>query len=256
MLPKCWKWYRQNYTVFFKTPMTKKITLISGASRGIGRAVAIRLAHEGHFVIVLARNAEEIGELEHEIDESGGKALGFVCDISNEQQVNETVAEVIRDFNRIDCLVNNAGIGVFKPAEEITHDDWTSVMDVNVKGTFLLTKAVLPHMKIAGFGHILGIASDVSKRTFAQGSLYTASKYAQHAFFESLRREVHPLGIKVSVVYPGLVDTYFHGEEQGEAKQAKFLHADDIASAVSFILNAPPHMLVDELMLHPMSQEW
>lgn len=234
----------------------KKITIISGASRGIGRAVSLRLAHEGHFVAVLARNAEEIGELEHEIDEAGGKALSIVCDISDEQQVNDAVAEVMRDFHRIDCVVNNAGIGIFKPADEITADDWERVMDVNVKGSFLLTRAVLPHMKAAGTGHILGIASDVSKRTFATGSLYTASKYAQHAFFESLRREVRSLGIKVSVVYPGLVDTYFHQAEQGELQQAKFLHADDIAAAVSYILNTPPHVLIDELMIHPMSQEW
>ena len=236
--------------------MNRKITLISGASRGIGRAVSLRLAHEGHFVVVLARNAEEIGELEHEIDEAGGKALSIVCDVSDEKQVNDAVAEVIRDFQRIDCLVNNAGIGIFKPAEEITPDEWDRVMDVNVKGSFLLTRAVLPHMKAAGSGHIVGIASDVSKRTFSTGSLYTASKYAQHAFFESLRREVRVLGIKVSVIYPGLVDTYFHQAEQGEPQHAKFLHADDIANAVSYIVQAPPHVLIDELMIHPMSQEW
>jgi NADP-dependent 3-hydroxy acid dehydrogenase YdfG len=236
--------------------MDKKITIISGASRGIGRAVSLRLAHEGHFVIVLARNAEEIGELEHEIDETGGKALAIACDISDEMQVQEVLGQVLRDFKRIDCVVNNAGVGVFKLAEEIKTEDWDKVMDINVKGTFLLTKAVLPHMKAAGKGHILGIASDVSKRTFAAGSLYTASKYAQHAFFESLRREVRSLGIKVSVVYPGLVDTYFHGGAQGEVKQAEYLHPDDIAHAVSYILNTPPHVLVDEILIHPMSQEW
>lgn len=236
--------------------MDKKISIISGASRGIGRAISLRLAHEGHFVVVLARNAEEIGELEHEIDEAGGKALSFVCDISDEQQVAAAISEVMRDFKRIDCLVNNAGIGVFKPAEDISAEDWDRVMDINVKGSFLLTRAVLPHMKAAGSGHIVAIASDVSKRTFATGSLYTASKYAQHAFFESLRREVRALGIKVSVVYPGLVDTYFHQLEQGEPQQAKFLHADDIASAVSYIIQAPKHVLIDELMIHPMSQEW
>lgn len=236
--------------------MNKKVTIISGASRGIGRAISLRLAHEGHFVVVLARNAEEIGELEHEIDEAGGKALSFVCDVSDEQQVNDAVAEVLRDFRRIDCVVNNAGVGIFKPAESFSVDEWNQVMNVNVKGSFLLTRAALPHMKAAGQGHIVAIASDVSKRTFASGSLYTASKYAQHAFFESLRREVRPLGIKVSVIYPGLVDTYFHQAEQGEPQQAKFLHADDIAAAVSYILNAPPHVLVDELMIHPMSQEW
>jgi NADP-dependent 3-hydroxy acid dehydrogenase YdfG len=236
--------------------MDKKITIISGASRGIGRAVSLRLAHEGHFVIVLARNAEEIGELEHEIDEAGGKALAFTCDVSDEKQVHDAIAQVMRDFKRIDCLVNNAGIGVFKHVEHLESEDWDRVMDINVKGSFLLTRAVLPHMKAAGKGHVVGIASDVSKRTFAAGSLYTASKYAQHAFFESLRREVRSQGIKVSVVYPGLVDTYFHGEAQGEAKQAEFLHADDIAQAVSYMLNTPPHVLVDEIMLHPMCQEW
>lgn len=234
----------------------KKITLISGASRGIGRAIAGRLAREDHFVVLLARNAEEIGELEHEIDEAGGKALAIACDVADEAQVNESVAQVLRDFHRIDCVVNNAGIGVFKPAEEISAQDWDRVMEVNVKGSFLLSRAVLPYMKSVGAGHIVGIASDVSKRTFAKGSLYTASKYAQHAFFESLRRELRSLGIKVSVVYPGLVDTYFHGDEQGESKQAQFLHADDIAAAVSYILHAPAHVLVDELMLHPMCQEW
>ncbi|MFN0034081.1 MAG: SDR family oxidoreductase [Saprospiraceae bacterium] len=234
----------------------KKITLISGASRGIGRAVAGRLAREDHFVVLLARNAEEIGELEHEIDEAGGKALAIACDVTDELQVADAVAQVLRDFQRIDCLVNNAGIGVFKPADEISADDWDRVMDVNVKGSFLLSRAVMPHMKAAGTGHIVGIASDVSKRTFANGSLYTASKYAQHAFFESLRRELRSLGIKVSVVYPGLVDTYFHKSEPGQPQQAQYLRADDIAAAVSYILHAPPHVLVDELMLHPMCQEW
>jgi NADP-dependent 3-hydroxy acid dehydrogenase YdfG len=234
----------------------KKITLISGASRGIGRAVAVRLAREDHFVILLARNAEEIGELEQEIDETGGKSLAIACDVADEQQVEQAVAQVLRDFKRIDCVINNAGIGVFKPAEEISTADWDRVMDVNVKGSFLLTRAVLPHLKAAGSGHIVGIASDVSKRTFASGSLYTASKYAQHAFFESLRREVRSLGIKVSVVYPGLVDTYFHGASEGAAPQQQYLRPDDIAAAVSYILQAPPHVLVDELMLHPMCQEW
>lgn len=236
--------------------MDKKISIISGASRGIGRAISLRLAHEGHFVVVLARNAEEIGELEHEIDEAGGKALSFVCDISDEQQVADAIAEVMRDFKRIDCLINNAGIGVFKPAEDISAEDWDRVMDINVKGSFLLTRAVLPHMKAAGSGHIVAIASDVSKRTFATGSLYTASKYAQHAFFESLRREVRSLGIKVSVVYPGLVDTWFHEGAPGQPHRAQYLQAEDIANAVSYILHAPPHVLIDELMIHPMSQEW
>ena len=236
--------------------MEKKITLISGASRGIGRAIATKLAREDHFVVLLARNAEEISELEFEIDQSGGKALAIAADISDEAQVIALMEKVIRDFGRIDVLINNAGIGIFKPVDELTGDEWDRVMNVNVKGSFLLTKAALPHMKAAGRGHIVGIASDVSKRTFAKGGLYTASKYAQHAFFESLRREVRSLGIKVSVVYPGLVDTYFHEGEPGQPHRAQYLEPQDIAAAVAYILQAPPHVLVDELVIHPMVQEW
>lgn len=236
--------------------MNKPVTIISGASRGIGRAVATRLARENHFVLLLARNNEEISELELEIDSAGGKALSFAVDVSNESQVNEVVEQAIRDFGRIDNLINNAGIGIFKEAENFSEDEWTRVMDVNVKGSFLLSKAVLPHMKAAGKGHIVGIASDVSKRTFAEGSLYCASKYAQHAFFEALRREVRSKGIKVSVIYPGLVDTYFHEGDPGQPHRAQYLQPHDIADAVSYVINAPHHVIIDELMLHPMVQEW
>lgn len=236
--------------------MNKLVTIISGASRGIGRAIATRLARENHFVLLLARNSEEINELELEIDSAGGKALSFAVDVSNEKQVNEVVDQAIRDFGRIDNVINNAGIGIFKEVENLTEDEWTRVMDVNVKGSFLLTKAVLPHMKSAGSGHIIGIASDVSKRTFAEGSLYCASKYAQHAFFEALRREVRSKGIKVSVIYPGLVDTFFHEGDPGQPHRAQYLQPHDIADAVSYVLNAPRHVIIDELMLHPMTQEW
>ncbi|MEO6758372.1 MAG: SDR family oxidoreductase [Saprospiraceae bacterium] len=236
--------------------MEKKVTVISGASRGIGRAIATKLAREGHFVVLLARNAEEITELEFEIDQTGGKAMALAVDIRDEAQVIAVMQKVIHQFGRIDVLINNAGIGIFKPVDDFSSDDWDQVMDVNVKGSFLLSKAALPHMKAAGQGHIIGIASDVSKRTFAHGGLYTASKYAQHAFFESLRREVRALGIKVSVVYPGLVDTYFHEGDPGQPERAQYLTPQDIAAAVSYILQAPPHVLVDELMIHPMMQEW
>jgi NADP-dependent 3-hydroxy acid dehydrogenase YdfG len=215
------------------------------------------LAAQGHFVMLMARNAEEISELEHEIDTTGGKSLSFALDITNEAQVNAAIDEIIRDFGHIDYLINNAGIGTFKPAEEITADEWSRLMDVNVKGSFLLTKAVLPHMKAAGQGHVLAVASDVSKRTFAHGSLYCASKYAQDAFFSALRREVRPFNIKVSVIYPGLVDTYFHPHgEPGQDRNSWYMRGEDIASAISYVLHTPPHVCVDELMLHPMKQEW
>lgn len=206
--------------------------------------------------MLLARNAEELGELEMDIDSAGGKSVSFPLDISNSEQVNEAVAKIVRDFGRIDNVVNNAGLGAFKPAEQLSETEWDTIMDVNVKGSFLLTKAALPHMKAAKGGHVLAIASDVSKRTFPNGSLYCASKYAQDAFFSALRKEVRADGIKVSIIYPGLVDTYFHDGEPGQPHRAQYLHAEDIAAAASYILNAPAHVVVDELMIHPLSQDY
>lgn len=236
--------------------MDKKVSIISGASRGIGRAIAVRLARENHFVMLLARNAEEINELEFEIDQSGGKALSFAVDITDEAQVNDVAAQILRDFGRIDCLINNAGIGVFKMAEEISSEEWTRLMDTNVKGSFLLTRAVLPTMKKQGSGHIIGIASDVSKRTFASGSLYCASKYAQDAFFASLRQEVRSFGIKVSLIYPGLVDTFFHEGAPGQPERHYYLQPHDIADAVAYVLNTPKHVVIDEMMIHPVEQNY
>jgi NADP-dependent 3-hydroxy acid dehydrogenase YdfG len=146
--------------------MSKKITIITGASRGIGKATAFQLAKEGHFTILLARNREEIEEIEFQIDELGGKSLAIPTDIGDEQEVKAAVAQVIRDFGHIDHVINNAGLGIFKPAEDILLGEWATVMETNVKGTFLLTKAVIPHMKLAKKGHIIGVASDVSKRVF------------------------------------------------------------------------------------------
>lgn len=234
----------------------KKTAIVSGASRGIGREIAGRLAREGYFVAILARNEEEVRELEFEIDAAGGKSRAYPLDIADEGQVSRAVADVLANFGRIDVVVNNAGVGVFKPGAELSTEEWDRVMDVNVKGSFLLTKAALPAMVAAGAGHIVAIASDVSKRTFATGALYCASKYAQDAFFSGLRKEVRPQGIKVSVVYPGLVDTYFHGGGPGQEHRSTYLTPHDIADAVAYILNAPAHVVIDELMIHPMSQDY
>ena len=171
-------------------------------------------------------------------------------------EVAAAIAQVMKDFRRIDTIINNAGLGIFKPVEELTTGEWSTVMETNVQGTFLLTKHALPHMKAARSGQIVGIASDVSRRTFANGSLYCASKFAQDAFLRAVRKEVRPFGVKVSVIYPGLVDTFFHGKPEGADHQAQYLSPADLAAAVSYVVNAPAHVVVDELMIHPISQDY
>lgn len=233
-----------------------KVAIITGASRGIGRSLALKMAQEGFVVANIARNAEDLASLEKKISNNGGTARSFPLDISSEDQVNAAISKIVEEFGRIDVLVNNAGFGIFKHADQLGADEWSQVMDVNAKGTFLLSKAVIPFMKKAGHGHIIGVATDVSKRVIENGSLYCASKYAQDAFLGALRKEVRKDNIKVSTVYPGLVDTFFHGKSTGDASQKEFLNPADVADAVVYITNAPSHVVVDELMIHPISQEY
>lgn len=233
-----------------------KTVLITGASKGIGRALALKLAAEGANLGLVARSQPELEALKTEVEAAGAKALLFVGDVADEALARRAVAETVAAFGRLDAIVNNAGFGIFKPADELTLEEWNSVFATNVTGTFLFSREAVRVMKGQGSGHIVNVASDVAKRVFAGGSLYCASKYAQDAFSMALRKEVRPHGIKVSVVYSGLVDTHFHADPPGSPEHADWLSAENMADAIQYVLSAPAHVVVDELMTHPISQEY
>ena len=234
------------------TDLTNQVVIVSGASRGIGRAIALLLALQGAKVVAVARSEQELAELTHKT-----QGLSIVADIADEEDARHVVAETLRQFGRLDILVCNAGVGSFNELEHFSSAEWDRIFDTNVKGTFLLCKAAVPHFKAQKRGHIVGIASDVARRTFAHGTAYGASKFAQDAVLASLRKEVRPHGVKVSTIYPGLVDTYFNDTKPGSAEAEKtHLRPADVAQAVRYVLEAPPHVVVDELMLHPLTQEW
>ena len=237
-------------------PLQTKIAVVAGASRGIGRAIATQLAAAGAQVILLARNQSDLNEAVAEITQEGGLAAAFVLDISDEQAVKSVFQQITQQYKRIDILVNNAGIGEFYLVSETSASFWDEVMNTNVKGTFMCSKEAVIQMQKQGVGHIVSIASDVAKRTFANGALYCSSKYAQDAFSSALRKEVRKDGIKVSVVYPGLVDTYFNKSQPGNPANASHLKPEDIAASVLHILAAPKHVVIDELMIHPIAQDY
>jgi NADP-dependent 3-hydroxy acid dehydrogenase YdfG len=234
----------------------KKTALITGASRGIGKAVALRLASLGYHILALSRSGDELRALSDEIHAQGGSAQCIVVDLADARAIESTLPKAVGTLAQIDVLVNNAGIGKVAPFEEMASMDYDRMMDVNVRSTFLVTKIVLPSMKARKSGHIVSIASDVSKRTFEGGAVYCASKFAQHALMDALRREVRPHGIKVSTIYPGLVDTHFHRTPQGDSRHSTWLRPEDVAETVAFVLNAPTHVIIDEITLHPLTQSW
>lgn len=236
--------------------LTAKTVLITGASKGIGRALALTLAKEGANVGLVARSEKELKQVQQEAMALGAKVEIFIGSVADEDFVKTTVQQMVITFGEIDAVINNAGFGVFKQATDISVAEWDDIYDTNVKGTFLFCRETIPFMKKAGRGHVINVASDVAKRVFDGGSLYCSSKYAQDAFSMALRKEVRKDNIKVSVVYSGLVDTYFHNRPEGDPHQEQYLSSQDMADTIHYILSAPAHVVIDELMIHPISQEY
>ncbi len=232
--------------------LDSKTIIISGASRGIGRATALLLARNGANVVVTARSADDLKSLETE----HANIVAVPGDVTSETDMATVVKTALDRFGRIDVVINNAGYGIFKNVDEISVQEWDDVMATNVKGTFVLTKAALPTLKAQGSGHVVVVASDVAKRTFAGGSLYTASKYAQEAFMGALRKEVRKFGVKVTGVYSGLVDSHFHEKGHGHETSKNWLKNEDMAESMLFIVSRPAHVVIDEFMVHPLEQEY
>ncbi len=236
--------------------LKNKTILITGASKGIGKATALQFSKAGVNLALLARSNSELLSVQNEVKANGSNCEIFTGNVADEKFVNESIAEVVRKFGTIDIVINNAGYGIFKPVDEISVEEWDDVFATNTKGTFLVCKTVIPLMRENKTGHIINIASDVAKRTFANGSLYCASKYAQDAFSSALRKELRPHNVKVSVVYSGLVDSYFHADPQGDKSHDDWLKNEDMANSIAFIAAQPAHVVIDELMIHPLSQDY
>ena len=236
--------------------LKNQVAIVTGASRGIGKAIAYKLAEQG-MKLALAGSSDEIHRVEAELKGNGFEHVkGFQVDVADEEAVGQMVSETISEFGGLDVLVNNAGMGFFKLVEDTTLEEWKKVFDVNVQGVFLCSKAVLPHMKEKKAGTIITISSDVGRYTIANGSAYTATKYAVQGFSGSLAQEVREYGIRVGTINPGMVDSYFNNSEQGVEDKKDWLKGDDIAEAVAYMASAPKHMLIDEIVVHPLVQNY
>jgi NADP-dependent 3-hydroxy acid dehydrogenase YdfG len=237
------------------TNLQGKTALITGASKGIGRRLALDLARQGVNLGLVARSENELKQVQAEAEKAGAKVLIFTGSVADETIAHTAVEAMLHQFGKIDFMINNAGYGIFGPTESYSEKAWSELYDTNVKGTFLFSKAVLSPMKQAGSGHIINVASDVAKRVFDGGALYCSSKFAQDAFSAALRKEVRKHGIKVSVVYSGLVDTPFHANPD-TGRRAGWLTDEDMSNAICFMMSQPGHVVIDELMIHPQSQEY
>lgn len=182
-----------------------KVALVTGASRGIGRAISLRFAAEGANLIICARTESQIREVAEQIRAGGRECLGVVAAVDNEADVNRMVAEGLAAFGRIDILVNNAGVSNPKPFLETTMADWDEALKVNLKGVVLCTRAVLPDMLRRGAGNVINIASGAGVRGLPGSTAYATSKAAVIALTQALGDELLGSGIRFNVVCPGAI---------------------------------------------------
>jgi short-subunit dehydrogenase len=218
--------------------------LITGASRGIGRAIALRLAPRWK-VVALARTAAELDTLAAEIRGKGGTCDALPLDVTDGDAVRDAL-----EGRAIDVAINNAGVGVMKPFVELEYSEWQLMMDVNLNAVYHVTHAVLPGMIERGRGHVVIIGSIAGKSGFAGGAAYSATKFAVNGFAESLMLEVRDAGVKVSVVMPGSVATSFNRSGRDQSWK---LMSEDVAAAVEFLLDTPQRMLVDRVEMRPLN---
>jgi NADP-dependent 3-hydroxy acid dehydrogenase YdfG len=243
-------------------PLSGRTALVTGASAGIGHAVARTLAAAGASIALTARRADRLEALCDEIRAAGGQALALPADVADIDQVREVVRRTIDELGGLDILVNNAGIMKIAPITENAIDDWTRMIDVNVKGVLHFLSAALPHMLERRSGHIVSVGSVAGRRPFPGATVYAATKFAVRALGWGLHLELgNAHGIRVTDIQPGYVATELI-DDQPELKSAwdeawegrRTLQPDDVARAVEFAVTSPDHVSVSEILVRPTDQ--
>ncbi len=237
-----------------ETTLAGRVALVTGAGRGIGASIAVRLAERGTHVGLFARSSNEIDAVARRIRMSGGTAEPLVGDVRDPDAVAAAIARIRGLWGPVEILVNNAGYGVFAPIDRIEIEAWRQVIDTNLTGAFIATKTVLADMKIARRGWIISIGSRFSRGAAVEHGVYSASKYGLLGLMQCLAAEAHAYGIKVATVCPGDVNTTFGQEPSSQTplpESVQMLEPADVAGAVLFLLDQPSRAWTEELNLWP-----
>ena len=240
-----------------------KIIMITGATAGFGKAIAVKFAGNGYNIIITGRRKERLDELVKELSAYKVKVLALNFDVRNRYEVQDTIEKLPGEWKHIDILVNNAGLAVgMDHIDKGNIDDWDRMVDTNVKGLLYVTRAVAPLMVAGNKGHIFNISSIAGKEVYENGNVYCASKHAVTALSKAMRIDMLKNNIKVTNIAPGFADTEFSLVRfKGDKKKAndvykgiQSLTADDIADLIYYCSTLPPHVCINDLVITPTQQ--
>jgi 3-oxoacyl-[acyl-carrier protein] reductase len=231
-------------------PLAGQVAVVTGAGRGIGAAIARKLAKLGATPVLCGRTQETLDSTARSILDTGGKAEVIPCDVTVLHQLEYAAARVESTFGRLDILVNNAGIGGFKdPLHTLLPEDWDKILNTNLRGVYYAIRAFAPLMIRSYSGHIINISSLAGKNALPNGAAYAASKWGLNGLTYSVAEELRGYNIRVSVVCPGSTETELSPHEGKDPN--KMLQPDDIAHAVAMLVTQAPQSFVSEILLRP-----
>ncbi len=231
-------------------PLAGKVAIVTGASRGIGKAISILLAQSGSRVVLAARSEPQLKSVSEEISSQNGEALVIPTDLTVDEEMERLVQQTLKEWGSVDVLINNAGFGKVAPVVKAKVSDWDETFRVNLRAPMFLSKLVLPTMMERGEGSIINISSVSGKSGQANGSAYSASKFGLIGFTQSLYEEVREYGIRVATICPGFVDTPMIPRMR-RLDRSKMIRPEDIAQTVLFILTSPPTVCPVEITVRP-----
>ena len=231
--------------------LKNKIAVVTGGTRGIGRAIANELVSAGLAVAITARDEDDLKKTVSQLNRrKSGIAKGYICDVRDYDQVKAVFAAIATDAGGIDIVINNAGIGLFAPVESMSPEEFRAVLETNLFGVFYCCHEAIPLMKQRGGGYIINISSLAGSNAHPQMAAYNASKFGLNGFSEALMQEVRHDGIKVSYIMPGSVNTEFGGDEPSDEKSWQ-LQPDDVAHVVMDLLAYPDRALPSRVEIRP-----
>jgi 3-oxoacyl-[acyl-carrier protein] reductase len=225
----------------------KKTIIITGASKGIGRAVALKMSENGHRLVLAGRNEGELNQLINDCQQFGNECIPVVVDLARPEAAGMVINTCVEQFAGIDVLINNAGIANPFSIENTPLDQWDLMMAVNARAPFLLCKKAIPYLKQSQLATIINISSVVGRKGYVNQAAYSASKHALTGFTKALAKEVQPMGIRVHLLAPGGVATEMLAKTRPDLVNTGLIQPEEIAEIIEFLINKRGNAIIDEL---------